>query len=154
MSCSPACTLQQTCVRGVCTGIGYVSCTLTWSRPGDGDLVVVTPNNNVIYYANRGPSNLTDGGQLDVDDTTGTGPENIFWSNNGTAPPNGTYYVCFSQFSFSTTTSPTNPISATVKIAHSNSTVVTYTRNFTATYKNYTACDATSDNLLGSFNYP
>ncbi len=154
--CSPTCTSQQTCVQGVCVGIGYLSCTETWSRPGDGDIVVATPNGNIISYLNTGPSASTDQGQLDVDDKVGTGPENIFWTNSSSSsvPPNGTYYVCFEQYSFTQTATPSDPIIATVKIVSSSSSTLTFTRNFTFFVKDYTNCDANSDSLVGSFTYP
>lgn len=128
--------------------------TLTWSRKGDGDIVVGTPNNKVIYFGNSGPSSSTEQGELDVDDMVGKGPENVFWPNSGALPPNGTYYVCFSQFSFTTNASPTNPIQATARVVGSGSNTLTFTRNFTSYYKNSTTCDSTSGNLLGSFPYP
>ncbi len=152
--CSATCTSQQTCVQGKCVGIGYLSCTLTWSRPGDGDIVVATPNSNFISYQNRGPSYNTDYGQLDVDDQVGTGPENVFWSNSGYVPPTGVYYVCFSQYSFNPTASYTNPITATVKVVLSTNSTLTFTKTFTYVYQAYSACDSSSSNLLGSFTYP
>lgn len=85
--CTPGCGHGQVCVNGSCVGTGNVRVTMTWDRPGDVDLHVVTPQGNEIYYARRSQ----DGGQLDRDDTTGTGPENVFWTEN---PPRGTYHVC------------------------------------------------------------
>ena len=98
--CLPTCNSQETCVKGVCVGIGYLSCTMTWSRPGDGDIVVRTPTGNTIAYNNTGPSQYTDQGQLDKDDRNGTGPENVFWSNSRSIPPTGIYYVCFEPYFF------------------------------------------------------
>ncbi|CAF4985165.1 unnamed protein product, partial [Rotaria sp. Silwood1] len=113
--CTKVCTSRETCEAGVCVGIGYLSCTLTWSRAGDGDLVLRTPNNHVIYWNNAGPSFSTDQGYLDVDDKNGTGPENIFWSNTSSIPPTGTYYVCFEPYLFNPNASLSIPITATVK---------------------------------------
>ena len=91
--CLPTCNPQQTCVHGVCVGIGYLSNTVTWSRPGDGDIVLATPYGSIIYWDNAGPSYWTDYGELDVDDKTGIGPENIFWPYSGSLPPTG-YLLC------------------------------------------------------------
>ena len=152
--CIAGCTSQQTCVKGVCVGIGYLSCTLTWSRNGDGDIVVRTPNDHIINYNNMGPNASTDEGQLDIDDKVGTGPENIFWSNSSTVPPTGTYYVCFSQFLFNPNASSVDPITASITIVRSTNTVITATKTFTSVIKNITTCTSTSPNLLTSFTYP
>ncbi len=146
ISCSSTCTSQQTCVHGQCVGTGYLSCTLAWYRPGDGDIVVASPNYNVISYQNRGPSYYTDYGELDVDDQVGTGSENIYWSTSSYIPPTGVYYVCFSQYSFTPTASSTNPITA--------NRTLTFTKTFTFFYQAYSTCDSISSNLLGSFTYP
>ena len=152
--CSPTCSAQKTCVQGVCVGIGYLSCTMTWSRPGDGDIVVTTPNNNTISFHNRGPSTSTDQGQLDVDDTVGTGPENVFWQNNGPYPPYGTYYVCFEPYSFSAGASISKPIVVTVQIVRSTSSTLFFSQNFTSYQTNSYECTSNCNTLLGSFTYP
>lgn len=60
---------------------------LSWDSAGtDLDLHVVTPDGGHAWYGNRV---LNDGGALDVDVTTGYGPE-IFSS---AAPPKGNYHV-------------------------------------------------------------
>lgn len=135
-------------------GVGYLSCTMTWSRPGDGDIVVNTPNNNSISFHNRGPSAATDQGQLDVDDTVGTGPENVFWQNGSSVPPNGVYDVCFEPYSFVTSASVSNPIVVIVRIVRSVSSTLIFTRNFTSTQTSSYECTSNSSNLLGSFSYP
>jgi uncharacterized protein YfaP (DUF2135 family) len=92
--CNPSCPPHQACVNNVCVGTGSFGISLTWSRPGDGDIYVTTPSQKLIYFKNRGPGPLTDDGFLDVDNRNGTGPENVFW--NSTAPA-GTYHICFDQ---------------------------------------------------------
>ena len=139
---------------GACVGIGYLSCTLTWSRSGDGDIVLKTPKNKLIYYYNPGPSSATDQGQLDVDATSGTGPENIFWSIGGSVPPNGTYHVCFSQWSFNPTAITTNPIGTTVVVVRSTGPTIILTKTFTSYNYNYATCDSSSGSHIGSFTYP
>ena len=152
--CSPTCGAQTTCVHGVCVGIGYLSCTMTWSRVSDGDIVVRTPNNKVIFYNVTGPSPATDQGILDVDNTNGTGPENVFWSNSSSVPPYGTYYVCFEPYDFLPHISPAFPVAVTVTVARSTNTPLTFQRNFTSEQKNGYACGPGLTSLMGSFTYP
>jgi len=152
--CSSTCNTQQSCIKGVCVGVGYLSCTMTWSRAGDGDIVVTTPNKNNIYYNMRGPSTSTDEGQLDKDDRVGTGPENIFWSNSSSVPPTGVYYVCFEPYNFSPLINIKNSIPVTIKVLRSNNTPLTVTKNFTSTITNYYQCSSTSPCLLTSSTYP
>lgn len=60
---------------------------LSWDSDGtDLDLHVVSPDGQHVFYGNRVVQN---GGALDVDVTTGYGPE--IYAN--TAPPKGTYHV-------------------------------------------------------------
>ncbi|CAM4934006.1 unnamed protein product [Rotaria socialis] len=108
-------------------GSGEFGISVTWSRPGDGDIVVTTPSRKSIYYGNKGPSVATDQGQLDHDDTRNTGPENIFW--NVTAPT-GVYHICFQQYSFSVPSNVTNPITATFQIRRPNAVTQTLTKTF------------------------
>ncbi len=69
-------------------GTGDVQATLTWDNSSDIDLWVFAPNGEVVSYANpRTPS----GGQLDVDDRDGHGPENIFWPDG--QAPSGRYEI-------------------------------------------------------------
>jgi hypothetical protein len=69
-------------------GTGDVQVNLTWNTPGDVDLHVVDPTGFELYYA--APSSPS-GGRLDFDNTSGFGPENIFWPT-GTAP-SGQYLI-------------------------------------------------------------
>lgn len=96
VQCDPTlpCTPGSTCANGLCVGEGALRFTLTWDRPGDVDLHVVTPSGTEIFYGARTQA----GGTLDRDDTTGTGPENVFWA---ASPPSGTYLVCVVPFSIS-----------------------------------------------------
>ncbi len=96
--CTPGCSATQRCVNGACVGDGLFRATLTWSRPGDLDLHVVTPSGSTINYLSRSGG----GGTLDRDDTSGTGPENVFWTS---APPPGDYVVCVIPFRIDATTS-------------------------------------------------
>ena len=75
-------------------GYGDVQVTLTWDNTADLDLYVTDPDGETIYYSN--PTSAS-GGQLDVDDTDGYGPENIFWEDG--AAPSGQYLVQLHHYS-------------------------------------------------------
>ncbi|MFZ5697544.1 MAG: YfaP family protein [Pseudomonadota bacterium] len=66
---------------------GDLQFNLTWNTANDVDLHVFEPGGNEIYWAN---STSASGGQLDVDDVDGYGPENIYWA---AAVPPGAYSV-------------------------------------------------------------
>ena len=102
-ACGRACGTSQACSNGVCVGQGTLRFTLTWDRAGDMDLHIRPPCGTEIYYGNTSAC----GGTLDVDDTSRTGPENIFWSG---AAASGRYYVC--------------PESYTSDVANANYTLV------------------------------
>lgn len=63
-------------------GYGDIQVTLTWDNGADLDLYVTDPNGDEVWYQNM---SVASGGELDVDDTDGFGPENIFWPD-GEAP--------------------------------------------------------------------
>lgn len=96
---SPATALTA---NAVAVGSGEFQATLTWNRGiGNGvdgavdiDLHVIEPSGNEIYYA--APTSPT-GGELDVDNVTAFGPENIFY--DGVVPPEGLYQVDVHYFS-------------------------------------------------------
>ena len=144
--CGTVCAASQACVNGTCVGTGNLQVTLIWNNPGDMDLHLVNPTAKHIYFGNKGPSTTTDNGQLDVDDTTGTGPENIFWASNFT-PPTGTYLVCVSPYSITTSTT----YELTIKRPGRPDLVLTGTR---AVSNTSSACDTASPNYVTSFSYP
>lgn len=74
-------------------GGGDLQITLRWDNSADLDLYVTDPAGETISYQNTSSAS---GGQLDVDDIDGIGPENIFWSDNA---PAGTYSVMVDHFS-------------------------------------------------------
>jgi len=75
-------------------GTGDVQITLRWADDSDLDLWVTDPSSETISFNN--PSS-TSGGLLDIDDTDGYGPENIFWPQN--EAPIGEYLVQLHHFS-------------------------------------------------------
>jgi hypothetical protein len=73
-------------VRGVSVKIGDPQFTLIWDTDADLDLHVIEPGGSHIFWEFR---NGKKGGELDVDDTDGHGPENVFWKKG--AGPAGEY---------------------------------------------------------------
>lgn len=68
-------------------GSGDIQISLTWNTSTDVDLWLTEPDGNRIWYQSRtSPS----GGELDYDNTSGYGPENIFYLNEA---PAGEYKV-------------------------------------------------------------
>jgi hypothetical protein len=64
-------------IRGVAVKVGDPQFTLIWDTKGaDIDLHVMEPHGDHIYFGHR---NGKQGGELDVDNTWGYGPENIYW---------------------------------------------------------------------------
>jgi len=64
-------------IRGVAIKVGDPQFTLIWDQKGvDIDLHVLEPHGDRIYFGHR---NGKQGGELDVDNTWGYGPENIYW---------------------------------------------------------------------------
>jgi len=77
--------LAQGVVQG---GYGDIQVTLTWDSNADIDLYVMDPTQEWIWYRHKTSAS---GGWLDVDDTDGYGPENIYWVKN--TAPTGTFLV-------------------------------------------------------------
>lgn len=123
---------------------------MAWSRPGDGDIYATTPSNMSIYWDNKGPSNETDLGELDLDDED-TGPGNVFWSNT---PPTGTYHLCFNQYDFDTPSSVFNPITVTFKVRKLNAGTQTFTKTFTDGDSDSGTCSPTLSEYVVSVDYP
>ncbi|MBL8683386.1 MAG: hypothetical protein JNK05_29730 [Myxococcales bacterium] len=137
--CGRVCAVDQTCVMGACIGTGQLRFTATWSTAGDVDLHVVPPCGTEISYITR----TACGGTLDRDDTTGTGPENIFWS---TGAATGNYLVCAVPYSISGSTT------VTVNVVRGATTVRTFTRTYTASTGNQ-ACTTSSPSYLGTYTF-
>ena len=127
---------------------------LTWSRPGDGDIVVATPSGRNIFWQNRGPTAATDNGFLDQDDQAGTGPENVYWPSSGPNPPAGTYHMCFQPYAFDPAPSPENPVVASMNIRRPDGTITTLTKTVTQRYSFNNQCSPTSSSFMGSITYP
>jgi hypothetical protein len=63
-------------IRGVAVKVGDPQFTLIWDTDADLDLHVIEPGGKEIYWEDpKGKQ----GGELDVDNTKGFGPENIYW---------------------------------------------------------------------------
>ncbi|MFM7128610.1 MAG: YfaP family protein [bacterium] len=63
-------------VQGVSVKIGDPQFTLIWDSDADLDLHVIEPGGAEIYWEHRQGKR---GGELDVDDVDGLGPENVYW---------------------------------------------------------------------------
>jgi hypothetical protein len=67
-------------IRGIQVKVGDPQFTLLWDTEVDLDLHVVEPGGKEIYWEEpKGKQ----GGELDVDNTKGFGPENIYWLRDG-----------------------------------------------------------------------
>jgi hypothetical protein len=85
-------------IRGIAVKVGDPQFTLIWNTDGvDLDLHVIEPGGKEIYW--QEPKGRQ-GGELDVDNTKGFGPENIYWLVESKGPgsekvkgpgPSGTY---------------------------------------------------------------
>jgi hypothetical protein len=70
-------------VKGVSVKVGDPQFTLIWDTQADIDLHVIEPGGSEIYWEMRHGQK---GGELDVDDIDGFGPENVYWVQ-GQGPP-------------------------------------------------------------------
>ncbi|CAF4921829.1 unnamed protein product, partial [Rotaria sp. Silwood1] len=84
--CSTPCTDRQICFNDTCLYTGNLAITIIWSRPGNCDLDVQTPNRWEVFpmYPTE-PTEYTDYGQMDVTSEL-TGPENAFWDVDHQTP--------------------------------------------------------------------
>jgi hypothetical protein len=65
-------------IRGVAVKVGDPQFTLLWDTEVDLDLHVIEPGGKQIYWEEK---HGQFGGELDVDNVKGFGPENIYWMN-------------------------------------------------------------------------
>ena len=72
----PGSAREASVIRGVAVKVGDPQFTLIWDTDADLDLHVIEPGGKEIYWEEpKGKQ----GGELDVDNTKGLGPENIYW---------------------------------------------------------------------------
>lgn len=74
-------------INGVDVKVGDPQFTLIWDSRADLDLHVMEPGGSHLFWENRDGDQ---GGELDVDDVDGFGPENIYWGgglDKGNGPP-------------------------------------------------------------------
>ncbi|ATB36871.1 Fibrillin-1 (MP340) [Cystobacter fuscus] len=152
--CDNACGGGQSCVESLCLGSGNLQISATWNRPGDADLIVSTPSGKLVWWDNLGPNAGTDFGQMDRDDTSGQGPENVFWASDRT-PPSGTYHVCFETADFNPSPSPDSPITCSVSVRRPGKAPQTVTKSFTGSaYTFPKACNTNTASYVTSITYP
>jgi len=108
-ACGFGCAGNHVCVSGVCVGSGNLRLTLVWSGSGIWTCTLVTPTGGHIYFGHKGPDASTDFGQLDVDDTTKRGPENIFW-DVAYVPPSGRTSSGVVPYNFTPDPTPAIPV--------------------------------------------
>jgi hypothetical protein len=138
--CNNACPGTQTCVNGACVGTGALRFTLTWDRASDVDLHVTPPCGfNIYYTAPRACE-----GELDRDDTTGTGPENMFFTSMA---QRGNYLLCIVPFA-----RISDPTVATLRVFEGATLRRTITRTLTASNAS-NACTRTSPDFVGEYTY-
>jgi hypothetical protein len=105
-------------------GTGDIKITLTWNNKVDLDLHVIDPNSEEISFENEQSAS---GGKLDMDNTEGYGPENIFWENGKAIK--GTYKVYVHFYDYGESSSNSSSYSVRVKYLG-----ITQTFNGTVTY--------------------
>lgn len=88
-------------VVGVILGTGDLQVTLTWNTTADIDLHIIEPNGSHVYFASETGTTA----RLDVDDTDGFGPENIFVAAANAA--SGVYQIYIVHYSESVPTTST-----------------------------------------------
>lgn len=101
-ACGVVCSEGESCLGGRCLGDRRLEFVLSWDTPGDVDLHVVRPDGVEISYRAPRPAPGPEGldGDLDADDTRGTGPERVGFD----APTPGEYHVCVNPFRIATRT--------------------------------------------------
>lgn len=151
-NCGASCASGKICVLGACVGAGNLRVTMIWSRNGDLDLHLVTPNNKQIFWNHKGPDATTDFGWLDKDDTQKRGPENIYWDSIYT-PPSGTYHICIVPWNFVPDASSQNPVTFNVTIARPGQPDQIFVGSRTND-ESTTVCTFMSTYYLTSFTYP
>ena len=138
-ACGNACAAGQACANGVCVGNGLLRITMVWDRAGDMDLHVVPPCGQEISFLGTNRC----GGQLDRDDTSGTGPENVFWA---ATPASGTYLVCAVPYRISGATN------VTVTVTQGTTAIRTWPVPRAMSSGN-SACSRMSPYFVGEFTY-
>ncbi|MCP3063284.1 EGF domain-containing protein [Myxococcus sp. K38C18041901] len=151
-ACGNACGPGRNCAVGTCVGTGTLQFTATWGREGDADLAVDTPTGKRIFFANRGPDEGTDFGELDVDAMGGMGPENVFWAS-GRTPPSGTYDVCLYSVSFSPAPSPETPVPYVLRVRRLGQADLVITGQVTVSPRSF-ECAPGEDGHIASVSYP
>ncbi len=77
-------------INGVDVKVGDPQFTLIWDTRADIDIHVLEPGGSHIYWESR---NGNEGGELDVDDVDGYGPENVYWVQGQGPPGDYKWYV-------------------------------------------------------------
>jgi uncharacterized protein YfaP (DUF2135 family) len=143
--CGVVCGANQACAAGVCLGSGQLRFTSTWSRNGDIDVWVTTPSGKSIGWTNQGANANTDMGKQEKDDTSGTGPENIYWEST---PPSGTYHVCVATNYIGPNAA--NPVTVRVEVARPSAESVIEERTYSTSVGFGGACNEANPTYMFS----
>jgi hypothetical protein len=143
--CGVVCGANQACAAGVCLGSGQLRFTSTWSRAGDIDVWVTTPSGKSIGWTNQGANANTDMGKQDRDDTSGTGPENIYWEST---PPSGAYHVCVATNYINPNAA--NPVTVRVEVARPSAESVIEERTYSTSVGFGGACNEANPTYMFS----
>ncbi|CAF1319132.1 unnamed protein product [Rotaria sp. Silwood1] len=151
--CSTPCADRQICFSDTCVYTGNLAITIIWSRPGNCDLDVQTPNRWEVFpmYPTE-PTEYTDYGQMDVTSEL-TGPENAFWDVDHQTPQ-GLYHICLEVFFFDGVVDENNPLIANVFVRKPSRNTETFTRTFMNRTDGIYICNINSVGYIASIAYP
>ena len=132
---------------------GNLAITAIWSRLGNCDLDVQTPNGlDIAVMYQSGPTEYTDYGQMDATSEI-TGPENVFWDTD-TETPWGSYNICLEVFFFDDIVNDSMPLVATIFVRKPSMTTEIFTRTFTSKTDGIYLCYNNSVGYIASITYP
>jgi hypothetical protein len=107
-------------IQGVDVKVGDPQFTLIWDTQADIDIHVLEPGGAEIFWESR---NGQLGGELDVDDRDGFGPENVYWVQ-GKGPPGEYKWFVHYYAGIGGFVGPSPPTRWKVRIKHDNKVVV------------------------------
>ena len=135
--------------NGTVASPGFFTVTLTWSGSGDVDLYTFEPGGSKVYYRSRSGAS----GFLDVDNTSGFGPEHYFASCSSSKLVAGSYRIAIDNYDAPAGLTATLQVSAfdggvlkTIALAVPN------TRSYGVSPVNALVIDVTKNATTGKFS--